>query len=459
MRGTKGNDSLIGGVESDYIWGDDGNDSLYGGGNNDHLAGGAGNDYLDGGSSYDAAVYDFSSMTTSVSFTGTLNLNAGSSTQADGLGGTDTLVGVESLEIFGGSAADQLTGSMAQDLLEGGGGNDVLAGGSERDTFAFDTARAGELGIDRITDLGVGDTIMLRNFQFNTSGGLTTGDGSALWRNEMQLGAYDAATNTTMFHVGVDDQYGADLSISLTGQFTASQFSRGIVYTANYSYLTLNRSTPGPSTPPSAVTYQGTAAADSYTGGAGNDIINGVAGSDTLYGGAGDDRIDGGASGDKLYGGEGNDYVFGDIGRDRIEGNDGHDTLVAGGDNDWVFGGEGADWLQGDAGDDQLTGGGGDDFLVGGTGIDTLVGNAGADTFFFDAGSGQDRLEFFWVSHDDKIQIRSNVNGSGILTAQDAYAHTTDTADGAMIDLGGGNTVVLVGVQASAISAAVFEIV
>lgn len=114
--------------------------------------------------------------------------------------------------------------------------------------------------------------------------------------------------------------------------------------------------------------------------------------------------------------------MFGGLGRDHIEGNDGHDTLV------------------------------------GGTGNDTLVGNAGADTFYFDAGSGQDRLEFFWVSHGDRIRIQSNVNGSGIFTAADAYAATTDTPDGALVNLGGGNSVLLVGVHANAISASVFEV-
>jgi hypothetical protein len=50
------------------------------------------------------------------------------------------------------------------------------------------------------------------------------------------------------------------------------------------------------------------------------------------------------------------------------------------------------------------------------------------------------------------------VNGSGILSAQDAYAHTTDTVDGALIDLGAGNTVLLVGVHPEAITAGVFEV-
>lgn len=462
IRGTRGNDSLRGGDEMDSLWGDVGDDSLYGAANNDHLVGGAGNDYLDGGAGYDAVVYDFSAMTAAVTFTGTLDLNAGSSLQSDGLGGMDTLLGVESMQIVGGSAADRLTGSMAQDLLEGGDGNDVLTGGAERDTFAFDVSRAAQLGVDRITDLGLGDTILLRNFQFDTASGLSAGDGSGLARNQMQLGAYDAATNTTLFHVGVDDQAGADLSIALTGRFDASQFSRGIVFGDNYSFLTLSRSTPGstpdPAPAPVGQVYHGTASADSYAGTAGNDDIYGESGADTLAGAAGDDTIDGGASGDKLYGGDGNDKLMGGLGRDRLEGNDGHDVLVGGDETDWLFGGEGADWMQGDAGDDQLTGGGGDDFLVGGGGNDTLVGNAGADTFFFDGASGQDRVEFFWVSHQDRIRIQSDVNGSGILSAADAYARTTDTADGALVDLGSGNSLLVVGVRLADLSAGVFEV-
>ncbi|MBI2770852.1 MAG: hypothetical protein HYX47_14600 [Burkholderiales bacterium] len=434
FQGTSGNDTLTGGDENDTLWGNDGDDVIYGGSGNDHLVGGRGNDTLDGGSYYNAAVYDLSASTVPVYFTSTLNQANERSTQADGMGGTDTLINITSLEVFGGSAADRLTGSnMATELLEGGGGDDTLTGGMGFDVFGFDTARAG-LGVDRITDLGLNDRILLRNFTI--AGPLTTGDGTGVTAGQVQLGAYDEAANTTRVYVGTDSQAGADLAMVLEGRYYASQFSLAVQ--EGNSYLVYSSDQPPPDPP---MTLQGTAAADTLTGGSGND---------TVYGEAGND---------KLYGGDGQDTLFGGAGKDRLEGGNGHDVLVGGDGDDMIWGDDGADWIQGDAGNDRLTGGAGDDFLVGGGGADILVGNAGADTFYFDAASGADRIDFFWVSHHDRIRIQSNVNGSGILAAGDAYAATTDTADGALVDLGGGNTVLLLGVHRDAISAAVFEVV
>jgi Ca2+-binding RTX toxin-like protein len=464
LTGTADADTITGGSGNDTLYGGAGDDTLEGGNGSDRLFGGAGNDILrgrgtDGQNEWNAAVYDLSAFTSPVMF------NAGGSakfpydpsnfTISDGLGGTDTLIGMSQLEIYGGSAADTLGGSTLTDLIEGGGGNDTLSGGAGgNDIYGFDTART-DLGVDTIGGFGYLDRILLRNFQFTAM--LSDGDGASVADGQVQFGAYDAATGKTRVYVGTDGAAGADLVIDLYGQYQASQFSRNTAGGDSYLVMDDGATDPGPAPDPDQ-TYTGTSAADTYTGGSGNDSIDGQAGNDILSGAAGDDHIDGAGGNDKLYGGDGQDFVFGSFGKDRLEGGAGHDTLVGGEGDDMIWGDAGADWIQGDAGNDRLTGGDGDDFLVGGVGSDILVGNLGLDTFYFQNGTGTDRIEFFWTHHHDKIRIDANVNGSGILTAQDAYAHTTNTADGALVDLGGGNTVLLVGVSLEAITPGIFEV-
>jgi Ca2+-binding RTX toxin-like protein len=474
LAGTAENDTIFAGAGNDTVSGGDGNDTLYGGagddtltgGNgNDRLFGGAGNDTLDAGPnadgklSWNAAVYDFSAWTTAVQFdaAGSVKFpyDPGNFTIPDGMGGTDTLIGMSQLEIYGGSGADTLVGSTLLDLIEGGGGDDYLHGGyGGKDIFGFDTART-DLGVDTISEFGYQNRILLRNFEFTSR--LSDGDGTALGDGEVQFGAYDAATNKTRIFVGTDAAAGADLMFDLYGEFHASLFSR--ISAGTDAYLLMDDGISDPPPPPPGQTLTGTSAADTLTGGGGNDTVTGAAGNDILDGAAGDDFIDGETGNDKLYGGDGNDKLVGNVGRDRLEGGAGHDTLVGGEGDDMIWGDAGADWIQGDAGNDRLTGGDGDDFLVGGAGSDILVGNLGVDTFYFQQGSGTDRIEWFWVHHFDKIRIDSNVNGSGILSAQDAYAATTDTADGALVDLGGGNTVLLVGVALQSITPGIFEVV
>ena len=58
FRGLGGNDTIVGGIANDLLYGDDGDDELRGGAGNDLLYGGTGNDYLEGGEGNDT--YTFS---------------------------------------------------------------------------------------------------------------------------------------------------------------------------------------------------------------------------------------------------------------------------------------------------------------------------------------------------------------------------------------------------------------
>ena len=140
-------------------------------------------------------------------------------------------------------------------------------------------------------------------------------------------------------------------------------------------------------------------------------------------------------------GGEGESYiVFGGnfTGAVSHSGTSGNDTLSGnGGDNNMLGG----------TGDDILDGADGNDRLVGGTGDDLLTGGAGNDLFVFSDYSGSDTIEDFELSTEpdqviDQIDL-TDVSGVGGFVDLAIQAVGNDTE----IDLGGGNTITLLGVN------------
>jgi Ca2+-binding RTX toxin-like protein len=103
IKGTAGNDHLVGKKASDVIYGGGGGDVITGGPNgNDTICGGPGNDTIVGGRGFD-------------------NLN--------GEGGDDNLQGeTGSDNLEGGEGDDKLSGSKGADGLNGGGGDDYIIG-------------------------------------------------------------------------------------------------------------------------------------------------------------------------------------------------------------------------------------------------------------------------------------------------------------------------------------------
>jgi len=222
---------------------------------------------------------------------------------------------------------------------------------------------------------------------------------------------------------------------------------------------------------------QGSASADLLRGYGGNDLLAGVGGGDTIFGGTGDDVIfadlpptaRGVATSGPSYlrGEEGDDYIQGGTSFDDINGNQGNDTASGGAGNDWVVGGKDHDLLFGDAGDDivwgnlgndtldggdgndQIRGGQGDDIVNGGAGNDyvsgdrgndTITGGAGADIFHDSQDAGIDRVLDFSLADGDKVMLDPGTT----FTVSQVGADT-------VIDMGGGNQMILVGVQASSL--------
>ena len=94
-----------------------------------------------------------------------------------------------------------------------------------------------------------------------------------------------------------------------------------------------------------------------------------------------------------------------------------------------------------------ILGGAGDDVLEGGAGDDVLSGGSGADTFVFSGGGGNDVVLDFQAG-EDMLSISSNINDTGIETADDVAARATQVGANTVIDLGNGDSITLNNVDA-----------
>jgi len=151
-----------------------------------------------------------------------------------------------------------------------------------------------------------------------------------------------------------------------------------------------------------------------------------------------------------------------------IVGGAGNDLLIGGAGNDFLYAsafvpitGIGPQTSPGDAAADiggtpatptTLATLGNFNVLAGGAGDDHLFAGPGHDGFFFGNGSGHDVIHNFDVNHDE-LDILTNLNGSGIADFDSVTTHLSDVGAaaghgaGAQIDLGGGNNIIIEGVQ------------
>lgn len=182
--------------------------------------------------------------------------------------------------------------------------------------------------------------------------------------------------------------------------------------------------------------------------------------------------VEGSTGDDLLYGGKSNDVLDGSDGSDRLDGGAGDDILIGGGNTD-----KGENHLNGAAGDDVLVAGGSktrhlEYFLANHQDIvntvktnqkwgsvAAIVNGATDDTgggvhnvFDIHSGSGHDQIYNFHAA-TDKIQLDRELNGSGIRDVDSLRSHIQISGNDLSIDLGGGNTVTLVGVDVAGLSA------
>jgi Ca2+-binding RTX toxin-like protein len=182
---------------------------------------------------------------------------------------------------------------------------------------------------------------------------------------------------------------------------------------------------------------KGGVAADELHGGVGDDYLRGDGGDDLIFGGAGFDDINGNTGRDTESGGDGDDWVVGGQNDDSLYGDGGADIVYGNLGSDTAEGGVGDDIVRGGQGDDSVSGGGGNDFVSGDRGADTMSGGPGADVFNFFHDAGRDRIIDFSAAEDDRLRIEGSV-----VSIQQSGLDT-------IVDLGGGDQVVLVGVTAS----------
>jgi len=81
-----------------------------------------------------------------------------------------------------------------------------------------------------------------------------------------------------------------------------------------------------------------------------------------------------------------------------------------------------------------------------------MFGNLGDDVFVLQDNSGSDVINGF-VQGTDLLQIQQNINGLSISSPADLLTRVSSDANGnAVIDLGNGNQVTLVGITAAEVS-------
>ena len=419
--GEDGNDTINGGGGIDRIDGGAGNDILRGQEGNDLLFGSAGGDQLNGGTGFDIASYENSTAAVTVSL-----LTGGTGGDAAG----DTYFGIEVVRgsdfddsLTGNNSVNELRGGEGDDMLFGLGGNDRLFGGEGADSFD------GGTGID-IVNYTVATTAVTLDLDTGGTGGEAAGD-----------------------------------------SFTSIEWVFGSVF---------------------------------------NDDIMGDGGNNRLEGRDGDDILDGASGNDRLLGGDGNDTIFGGDGVDTIFGQDGDDTLFGGAGNDFFFGGSGADSHDGGSGidtvsylastsgvvidlqaggisgdaegdtytniervfgtsfddyifgsndDDILLGNGGADYLEGGTGNDTLIGGAGIDEYGYSVTQGGADVIFGFFVANEVIYFTENGGGEvGPLSFEELIgSFASNVGANTVIDMGGGNTLTLIGVNIADLSESNFD--
>ncbi len=128
IRGTSGDDVIIGTDAADVIVTFSGDDVVYGKGGADRICLGPGDDYGNGGKHGD---------------------------RLDGSWGDDTLLGANGRDILRGSGGrDSISGNDHNDVIYGGDGRDTLGGGPDSDSVY------GEAGSDRINGWTGGDNLV-----------------------------------------------------------------------------------------------------------------------------------------------------------------------------------------------------------------------------------------------------------------------------------------------------------
>ena len=208
----------------------------------------------------------------------------------------------------------------------------------------------------------------------------------------------------------------------------------------------------------SAALITGSNASETLTGTGADEALAGLGGDDLLLGNGGNDILDGGTGNDTLDGGSGVNtasYLSATSGVTvslAVQGASqntvgaGTDTLIS---IQNLIGSSFNDTLTGDGAGNVINAGLGNDILNGGAGNDTLTGGTGSDIFVFASGGGADTITDFTHAQGDKIDLSgvASLHSSGQLLAS-----TSQSGADTIIDFGGGDTLTLQNVTATALT-------
>jgi Ca2+-binding RTX toxin-like protein len=345
----------------------------------------AGNDYIDGRGGLDWVRYQNS--------TAAANVNLVTGLAQDGLGGVDTLLGIENVR--GSSFDDVFIGNAAANAFEGRAGNDSMDGGAGDDTFTGaagnDTMVGGDaLTFDYVIYSGASSAVTV-NLSTNSGSGASEGSDSLVGVEGVIASAYadtltgDANSNYFRGNAGndtIDGGGGAGVDIA------DHRDAAGAVTVDLAAGTSVGD---GTDTLTDIETAFGSSFNDTLRGDEGDNGLRGRTGNDTLDGRDGRDRADyrsaAGAVQVSLLtntsaGADGVDTLI-DI--ENLRGSEFFGDLLTG-DNDAndLDGMGGNDTLFGNGGADSLLGGDGNDSLNGGTGVDSMVGGTGNDVYVVD---------------------------------------------------------------------------
>ncbi|ACG79065.1 hypothetical protein PHZ_c2656 [Phenylobacterium zucineum HLK1] len=462
LFGTAGADTISGGAEDDLIVGHGGADLL---------RGGAGNDNID------------------------LFESPANGAFVDGEDGDDNIVATGTGTLNGGAGDDSIEIDQGQFTVDGGAGDDSI--------YIMGPSQA-------LVTLGSGKDVVLPSYGERVPSVVTdfqVGDqGDSILVRGTQARPWDGASNPFALGFFRVVQRGADAVLQWDADGAAGGQAnwRDVLVLQNVQASQLTAANlngwPADGAPPAGGQYAGSEGADRYTGGKGSDLIAGWGGADTLAGNDGHDTLYGGGGGDSLHGQYGDDHLYGEAGDDVIydpfgsnfirggegddyidvsgngnlgspfndlHGNWGQDTIIGGRGGDWVVGGQGddmlwggsqgdavygnlgndtcygddgIDWVRGGQGNDSLEGWYGDDYMAGDRGNDTISGGLGADLFHTFSGAGLDRVLDFNAAEGDRVNVLAGTS----------YTLRQEGAD-TIVDMGGDDRVVLVGVQLSSL--------
>jgi|CXWL01.1.fsa_nt_gi Ca2+-binding RTX toxin-like protein len=410
LRGTSGNDVLIGGRGDDTLTGLAGNDTLIGGLGHDLFDGGTGTDTMQGGAGNDTYVVDAAGdVVTELANEGTdmvqsalLAYTLGADIENLTLTGTGQSAGI------GNALSNVLTGNSGANLLDGKGGADAMAGGAGDDLYMVD--HTGDTVIERANEGALDSVTSSVSYALseNVENLVLTGTAAIVGTgNELDNVLTGNSAANVLVGLGGNDTYvigAGDTVVEAVNEGTDRVIS-GITHTlaTNVENLTL-------------IGFS----AINGTGNALDNVLNGLLNlaSNTLTGGAGNDTYILG-SGDQVVEAatEGIDTVQSSLTY----------TLGANVENLTLTGfsavnGTGNslnNTMTGNSANNTLSGANGNDTLRGGLGNDTVRGGSGNDAFLFGRGEGQDLIQDT-SGTADKILYDAGINPLDLVISRQA---------------------------------------